>query len=117
MMLTSADNRPLVLPGCYQLVHDTTSLARLPERFSLESEGDTSARRNIVRALTVDGRRDSVVTGVTWQVTPGFSAGVVIARDGSVVPAFSRRQAVPSVMADVARGIGINGQLNRIECR
>jgi hypothetical protein len=114
MILTSADNRPLVFPGCYQLVHDTTSLAPLPERFSLESDGDASARRNIVRALTADGRRDSVMAGVTWQAAPGFSAGVLIVRDGPIVPAF-RREAAPTLREDVASSS--SGQVNRIECR
>lgn len=118
MMLTSADKRPFVFPGCYQLVHDTTSLAPLPERFSLESDGDANARRNIVRALTADGRRDSVVTGVTWEVTPTFSAGIVSARDGPVAAsAFGRREATPSMRGDMARSVGVIGQLNRIECR
>jgi hypothetical protein len=115
IMLTSADNRPLVFPGCYQLVRDTTSLARLPERFSLESDTAASALRNIVRALTADGRRDSVVPGATWQVTSGFSAGVLIVSDGAIVPTFSRREAAPSLRPDVARGS--NGRVNRIDCR
>jgi len=114
VVLTSADNRPLVIPGCYQLVRDTTSLARLPERFSLESDSAASARRNIVRVLTADGRRDSVMAGVTWQMT-GFSGGVLIESDGPIVPAFSRREAAPSLRADLSRAS--NGQVNRIDCR
>jgi len=116
MMLTSADNRPFVFPGCYQLVRDTTSLARLPERFSLESDTAASALRNIVRVLTADGRRDSVMAGVTWQVAPGFSAGVLIVSDGPVVPTtFSRREAAPSLRTEMPRAS--NGQVNRIDCR
>jgi hypothetical protein len=114
MMLTSADNQPLVVPACYQLVRDTTSLARLPERFSLESDSAAGARHNIVRALTADGRRDSVIAGVTWQAAPGFSSGVLIVSDGPIVPAF-RREAAPTLREDAARSS--SGQVNRIACR
>jgi hypothetical protein len=115
LVLTSADDRPLALPGCYQLVRDSVgSPTRLPDRFSLESSTEP-VRRNIVRALTQDGRRDSVIAGITWQPAPGADHFVLIR---SVAPASA------AFKEDAMNRIGPSGlanaatvRLSRLDCR
>jgi hypothetical protein len=104
-MLRSADDSPLVFPGCYQL-RDTLGSTPIPERFALQTLTDRAAPRNVVRALTADGRPDSVLAGLTWQATPGLASSVLITR-GSLIASGFRRQVIG--VADV--------RLNRIECR
>jgi hypothetical protein len=55
---------------CFEFTPGTVVSSNLPLRFALESSpGDTA--QHIVRAITQDGRLDSVLTGSTWtRVTP-----------------------------------------------
>jgi hypothetical protein len=54
--------------GCYTLSGDSTSWpSALPNRFSLaQIEAPSSPKQNVVRAVTPDGRLDSVVAGTSW---------------------------------------------------
>ena len=117
LVLTSADDRPLALPGCYQLVPDSLrSALQLPDRLSLEISTESGVRRNIVRALAQDGRRDSVVAGVSWQPTP-VATRVAFTR-GEAQTRLSLSQAAPSPMGRGALGFSSSPiRLVRIDCR
>jgi Putative zinc-finger len=129
LTLTSDDGRPLALPGCYQIVRDSLSVAarlldRLPDRFSLDTE--PGALRNIVRGLTQDGRRDSVIAGITWRPAPGGDRFVLISgvapQQGAMfaqTPAARSKQDAASSGARVAAGSGTfaSARLSRVDCR
>lgn len=54
--------------SCYELVLDSaSSFKRLPQRFALQRD---EAGRNVVRAVTADGRIDSVLVGSEWVNRP-----------------------------------------------
>jgi hypothetical protein len=122
-MLTSDNGRPLALPGCYQIVRDSLGAAvRLPDRFSLDIE--PGVQRNIVRGLTQDGRRDSVITGITWRPAPGGDRFVLIssvAQPGAVfaqTPAAKLKQdAANSAVRDALGSAVASARLSRVDCR
>jgi hypothetical protein len=115
LLFTSADDRALALPGCFQIVRDSGAPAlQVPDRFSLERTSDAT-RHNIVRALTPDGRRDSLIAGITWQPAPGADRFVLIEREGAP----SLRQQVPSSPVLGATGFARVAPLRlaRVDCR
>jgi hypothetical protein len=119
VLATSADDRPLQVPGCFQLVRD--SLGRsfaFPERFSLESPADSGAPRNIMRAVAEDGRRDSVIAGVTWRFTPGANRVLLIGSESSA-PVSSFKSLTTTATGRVVGGAAYlsTARLTRIDCR
>lgn len=119
VVATSADDRPLQVPGCFQLVRDSFGRSfAFPERFSLESAVDSGAPKNIVRAVAQDGRRDSVITGATWRFGSGASRVLLIGSELSSAPVSSFKA---RTMSSTARGAGAGylspARLTRIDCR
>jgi hypothetical protein len=115
LAFTSADNRPLT-PGCYQVSRDSgDARLPLPDRFSLDNERNSAVGGNVVRALTEDGRRDSILTGITWQPAPGAPNLVVVRRE-SPMRSSLRQQTIGSAMSSsFNRDKPV--RLSRIECR
>ena len=80
-MSAQAFGRPSFGPrSCYRILDDTASWLRtIPQRFSLET--DTTLGHNVVRAVTPEGRIDSLVAGSMWRpvsetmVNVRFAAG------------------------------------------
>jgi urease beta subunit len=120
VLATSADDRPLQVPGCFHLVRDSLSRSfAFPERFSLESPADSGAPRNIMRAVAEDGRRDSVIAGVTWRFTPGTSRVLLIGSEPSAAPASSFKSRATIATERVVGGAAYlsSARLTRIDCR
>jgi putative zinc finger protein len=117
LVLTSADNRPLTIPGCYQLTRDSVDVQRpsLPERFSLDNERAPAMRGSVMRALTQDGRRDSVLTGITWEPAPGAPNTVIVRRENPLRSSL-RQQTMSSPAAASLNGYKLL-RLSRIDCR
>ena len=63
-----------VVAGCYQLTPDSSANAgAVVERFALDPARGGSSARNVVRAVTPEGRIDGVVDGSYWvQRLPGL---------------------------------------------
>lgn len=62
----SGARNALDIAGCYQIESDSGAFARLlPNHFALE-RATSAAAANVVRAVTPEGRVDSVVTGSKW---------------------------------------------------
>ncbi|HTE45585.1 MAG TPA: zf-HC2 domain-containing protein [Gemmatimonadaceae bacterium] len=65
MVVTSAASASDIV-GCYQIKAESGAVARLlPDRFALE-RSTVVAAPNVVRAVTSDWRKDSVITGSNW---------------------------------------------------
>jgi hypothetical protein len=64
----ASETRASDVLGCYQIKPDSAALSHfLPERFALDrAPAAGKADSNVVRAVTADGRMDSVVTGSNW---------------------------------------------------
>lgn len=119
IVATSADQRPLELPGCYQFVRDSLhSSFQLPERVSFESSTDPSAR-NVVRSVLPDGRRDTLITGVTWRWEPGAARVVLTGNNVEPLASSSFREQTINAAGRGARGMALISpvRLTRIDCR
>jgi hypothetical protein len=103
--------------GCYQLDNESTRAATgLPARFALQHAPDSAPNRgqNIVRAVSPEGRMDTVLRGINWRVVgPGIarvSLDTASARQPLTVRLTDR-----VVLGDVSAGAPI--QLTRLTCR
>jgi len=106
--------------GCYQLGSESAQeLAPLPTRFALELSAESGGgNRNVVRAVTPEGRVDSVLAGSSWRIaTPMLSNVSLTSPNGprhlnvSLAPGGS---VVASVVTDSTPH---RIALSRIDCR
>ncbi len=105
------------LPACYRLTADTASIpTSVPMRFALDQLGGDTILR-VVRAVTPDGRVDSVLTGSRWAQS---SPNLLTVRFGST------DKAQPVTMRLVPEGAAANANLDtrsrtltvtRVDCR
>jgi hypothetical protein len=115
LAFASDDNRPLT-PGCYQLARDSVDATLpVPERFSLDNERNSTVGGNVMRALTQDGKRDTILAGITWQPAPG-APNLVLVRRESPMRSSLRQQTVGSAISS-AFNRDKPVRLSRIECR
>jgi hypothetical protein len=126
LIAVSADDHPIQAPGCFQLVRDSVKrLPQIPERFSLELVDESGDHRNIVRAVNLAGRRDSVVTGITWTLLPG-STRLVFSNSESFAPATDFRSeaiarsslgARKAAVGNMTQGTAALARISRLDCR
>ena len=119
VVATSADGRALESSGCYQVIEDSAETHLVPVRFALDRVNTAGVPRNVVRTVTPDGRRDSVVAGLSWQAAAG--AGRVLIAGADRREAF----AIPRSGGSVAERFAPSARpaperllrVSRIECR
>jgi hypothetical protein len=106
--------------GCYQLGSESAQeLASLPARFALELSAESGGgNRNVVRAVTPEGRVDSVLAGSSWRITAPMLSNVNLTSPNgprhlnvSLAPGGS---VIASVMTDSTPH---RITLSRIDCR
>jgi hypothetical protein len=105
------------LVACYRLTPDSASVAAsVPARFALDQPGGDTASR-VVRAVTPDGRVDTVLTGSQWSRS---SSNLITIRFGST------DKAQPITMRVMPEGAAANANLDtrsrtlsatRMDCR
>ena len=123
LVAASADERPIETPGCFQLVRDSAdALPQIPQRFSLELVDEAGARQNVVRAVTLAGRRDSVITGITWRLAPGATRVVLINNQAAPPVMAFQSQATPTGRgarreSDGATNQSVMAHITRVDCR
>ncbi|MGH7619270.1 MAG: hypothetical protein ACREPM_18800, partial [Gemmatimonadaceae bacterium] len=90
----------------------------LPNRFALETATDSGVVRNLVRALTPDGRRDSLIAGLTWRATPAATRVLLVANDVANTTFAQRSVAQGLAGGRAAAFAGVSaGRITRIDCR
>jgi hypothetical protein len=125
-VVTSADDRPIEAPGCYQIVRDSVgALPQIPQRFSLEFAEESGVRQNVVRAVNAAGQRDSVLAGVTWRLVPGSTRLVSFVNESRPPVMMLKSQAFAPAARSAARGdvagmtskVSALPRISRLDCR
>src|SRR5581483_6169001 len=90
-----------------------------PTRFALDLDEEKGERRNIVRALNADGRRDSAATAYSWEPTLDASQVRIVTRPGMrSIAALRQEAAVRGARgAAFAPTPSVPVRISRIPCR
>ena len=102
--------------GCYELKADSASALRgIPLRFALALVRGSGG--NVVRALSPEGRLDSVMAGRTWRLTAPGRVTVNFAATSDQPPLTLELTTTGSAGQAMVEGRLINVLVRRVDCR
>jgi hypothetical protein len=102
--------------GCYELQTDSSiALRGVPLRFALELVRGSDG--HVVRALSLEGRLDSVIAGSTWRLTAPGRVTVNFAATSDQQPLTLELTTTGSAGQAMVEGRLINFLVRRLDCR